>query len=207
MNNYTLSEKEIEALRLIRNSMMQRGFSPSVRELMISMGYSSPRSTALIVNNLIDEGFLRRKKDGGLEIIDTFEGDESSEDTVEVPMVGTAACGAPMLAEENIEEMIPVSVRLAKPPHRYFLLRAKGDSMNLGGIQDGDAVLVKRTNIAVTGDQVVALIDGEATIKEYHKGKDTVILRPKSKNKIHKPIILTDDFLIQGVVVRTIEGL
>jgi repressor LexA len=120
--------------------------------------------------------------------------------------VGSVACGIPILAEENIEAMIPVSKGLAKPGNRYFLLRAVGDSMNLAGIDDGDLVLVRQQPAAKNGDLVVALIDDAATIKEFYRAGDAVVLKPKSKNKRHQPIVLTEDFQVQGIVVKTIKN-
>ncbi|OPZ63120.1 MAG: LexA repressor [Candidatus Aerophobetes bacterium ADurb.Bin490] len=79
--------------------------------------------------------------------------------------------------------------------------------MNLAGINDGDAVLIRQQDTARNKDIVVALIDDEATIKEFNKSGDMVLLKPKSTNPKHKPIILTDDFMIQGIVVTTIPGL
>jgi repressor LexA len=127
--------------------------------------------------------------------------------TVPIPLVGTAACGAPMLAQENIEAMIPVSTALARPGHRYFLLRAKGESMNQAAINDGDLVLVRQQSTADSGMVVVALIDDEATIKEYHRSSNAVVLKPKSSDKTIQPIILTQDFQIQGVVIASFSGL
>ena len=125
--------------------------------------------------------------------------------TVNIPLVGTAACGVPIFAEENIEGLIPVSTSLAKPGYKYFLLHAKGDSMNRAGINDGDIVLVRQQPNANDGDKVVALVDDEATIKEFHRTNDVVILKPKSSNPDNEPIILTKDFQIQGVVITTIS--
>ena len=126
--------------------------------------------------------------------------------TVNVPLVGTISCGAPVFAEENIEAHIPISVSLAKPGFRYFLLRASGDSMNKAGIEDGDFVLVRQQPTADNGQRVVALIDDEATVKEIEFTKDVVILKPRSKNKDHQPIILDHDFQVQGVVVATLPA-
>ena len=131
---------------------------------------------------------------------------EDQAQTVEVPLVGTAACGMPLLAEENLEGYLPVSTGLARLPHKYFLLRVVGDSMNLTGIEDGDLVLVRQQPTAENGDRVVALVDGEATVKELYRTEQAVILKPRSKSKRHKPIILTSDFLIQGVVIATVKG-
>ncbi|MFH1454080.1 MAG: transcriptional repressor LexA [Armatimonadota bacterium] len=199
-----LSAKELKTIRYIRNMMMQSGRTPSTRELMTYFGYRSPRSSAGIINGLIDKGYLRRKSDGSLQIIKNVEETESRTQTVDVPLVGSAACGAPIIAEENIEAMIPVSLKLARPPYKYFLLQVKGDSMDKKNINDGDTVLVRRQSSAKNGDIVVALIDDEATIKEFQSSGDTIILKPHSSNSAHNPIILTKDFKIQGVVIRSI---
>ena len=199
-----ISSKELEAIREIRNSLMHVGRIPSMRELMTSLGYQSPRSASLIVDKLIKKGVLRRKKDGGLQFIKSLGDDTTRAQTVDVPLVGMVACGAPMLAEENIQAQIPVSTKLAKPPHHYFLLKAKGDSMDQKGIEDGDLVLVRQQTTAKDGETVVALIDDEATIKEFRIGGETFVLKPRSKNKQHQPIVLTKDFQIQGVVVAAI---
>ncbi len=204
MQATTVTNKELEAIREIRNSLMRVGRIPSMRELMSSLGYQSPRSASLIVEKLIKKGVLRRKEGGGLQFIKNLEDDTSRAQTVDVPLIGTVACGMPMLAEENIQGMISVSTKLARPPYRYFLLKAKGDSMDQKGIDDGDLVLVRQQTTAKDGDTVVALIDDEATIKEFRIGGETFVLRPRSKNKQHQPIVLTKDFQIQGVVVTTI---
>jgi repressor LexA len=105
-----------------------------------------------------------------------------------------------MLAEENVEAEIAVSTALAKPGSKYFLLRASGDSMNQAGINSGDLLLIRQQTTAENGQRVVALINDEATVKEFEKNGDVVILRPRSSSKEHKPIVLTDNCIIQGVV-------
>jgi SOS regulatory protein LexA len=144
---------------------------------------------------------------GSVMVIEAPFTDSDSEQTVEVPVLGRAACGMPMLAEENIEQYIPVSKKIAASPYKYYMLRAKGDSMNQAGINDGDLVLVRQQSTARHGDIVVALIDDEATIKEYTATGSAVVLKPHSDNAIHKPIILMRDFMVQGVVVTTIAGI
>ncbi len=201
-----VTNKELEAVREIRNSLMRVGRIPSMRELMSSLGYRSPRSASLIIDKLIKKGVLRRKEDGGLQFIRNLVEDTTRAQTVDVPLIGMVACGMPILAEENTQAFISVSTKLAKPPHRYFLLKAKGDSMDQKGIDDGDLVLVRQQTIAKDGDTVVALIDDEATIKEFRIGGETFILKPRSKNKQHQPIVLTKDFQVQGVVVATIPN-
>jgi repressor LexA len=204
--NQPLKPKQLQALRCIRNSLMHYGRAPSTRELMVSLGYRSPRSAALIIEDLTRKGVLKKRSDGGIQLIKDLEMDSMNARTVDVPLVGTVACGLPILAEENIQGMIPVSVNLARPSFRYFLLKASGDSMDEANINDGDLVLVRQQPMAEDGDIVVALIDDEATIKEFRSANNSVILKPRSSNKKHKPIILTDNFQVQGVVVATIPN-
>lgn len=207
MNNKPLTEKELRLLRQIRNSIVHDRQSPSIRKLGDLLGYPSPRSVAVLIEQLKRKGILLRKKNGTLWILKDTEDNNMRAKTLDVPLVGSISCGIPIFAEENIEAMIPVSQKLAHPPHRYFLLRAKGDSMNQKGINDGDLVLIRQQQTANNGDSVVALIDDEATIKELWRTKDAIILKPRSHNKKHQPIILHEDFEIQGVVVTTIPKL
>ncbi len=178
--------------------------SPSVREIMDVLGYKSPRSAALVLNNLIDRGIIRRDEGGALRLLKDPEESKSHGRTVNLPLVGIVPCGSPLLAEENIEAMVPVSKSLVHSNHIYFLLRAYGDSMDEVGIKDGDLLLIRQQAIAEEGEKVVALIDDESTVKEFHRGEGVIILKPRSKNKVHQPIILKDDFQIQGVVVAVI---
>ncbi len=200
----TLTPNDLKALRIIRNAVVHGGQAPSVRELQVLLGYKSPRSASDVLGRLVDLGMIERRGPGKIRMIQEWAEVTHHARTVSVPLVGTAPCGSPLLAEENVEATVPVSTRLARAPHRYFFLRAQGDSMNLAGIQDGDLVLVRQQSEAREGDRVVALIDDEATIKEYHRTRSVIVLRPRSTNKHHQPILLTEDFIIQGVVVTAI---
>lgn len=201
-----LSDKENIALKEIRSSIINFGRCPSLRDLMKTLGYRSPRSASLLVNKLIAKGILRRNAYGSLQIVRDFEGNANIQ-TIDIPLMGTAPCGMPIFAEENIQALFPVSTKLAKPPHKYFLLRAKGDSMNKKEINDGDFILVKKQPTAENGDTIVALVDNEVTIKEYSASTHAVVLRPRSTNNIHKPIVAGNDFQVQGVVVTVIPNL
>lgn len=202
-----LNKIELEAIRIIRNSLVHNGHFPKVRELMTALQYKSPRSAAVVIEQLVEKGILKKKTDGSLQFRDIQEEEKERAQTVDVPLLGTVACGVPILAEENVDAMIPVSIKLAKPPHKYFFLRAKGDSMNEAGINEGDMVLVKQQVTANNRDLVVALIDDEATIKEFQRNGEMVILKPRSSNKKHQPIILTRDFQVQGIVITAIQDL
>lgn len=203
MSELELSFKARQALKFIRDTLMQEGQLPSVRSLMRALDYRSPRSAVLLMEELALCGFLEKRADGTYRMLKDLESDTNAH-TVNVPLVGAAACGLPILAEENVQALIPVSIEIAKPGGRYFLLRAVGDSMDLAGIEDGDLVLVRQQHLANNGDKVVALIDDEATIKEYQNKGNVIMLLPKSSRPTHQPIILTRNFLIQGIVVDTI---
>jgi len=206
MGEENLSIKAREALKHIRSWVMQYGKIPSVRDLMGKMEYKSPRSAMLLMNELEENGFLEKKGDGSYKMVKDLSTLTMAR-TISVPLVGSITCGGPLLAEENIEAYIPVSISLVKAGSKYFLLRAVGDSMDKAGINSGDIVLVKQQNVAENGQNVVALIDDDATLKEYqHKG-NIVALIPRSNNPQHKPIILEREFQIQGIIITTISNI
>jgi repressor LexA len=199
-----LTDRELMALKVINRHFLSNGSMPSVRMVMEALSYNYPRSAALVIDRLVEKGFLKKRSDGKLQLVMSDMNIPSAEQTIDVPLIGNVACGLPILAEQNIEAMYPVSTKLAPPSNKYYLLRAKGDSMDERGIKDGDLVLVKQKSTAENGEIIVALTDDTATIKEYRRQGDTVILIPHSSNPAHKPIILTSDFKVQGVVVATI---
>lgn len=203
--NISITAKERALLDELRRYLKQRGESPSIRTLMTELGYKSPRSVTLLLENLAKKGLIERKSNNELRIIPQKEESKNSTETVQIPLVGAVACGMPIFAEENIEMTIPVSKQLAHSAEHYFFLRAKGDSMDEKGINDGDYVLIKQQDAARNGELVVALIDDDATIKEYREEYGAIVLKPHSKNPDHKPIILNRDFRIQGVVVTSIS--
>lgn len=131
------------------------------------------------------------------------------QEIVDVPLVGSVPCGAPLFAEENIEEMIPVEKKKLQGGAQYFILRASGDSMNDAKhkINDGDLLLCKQKLTARENDLVVALIDGEATVKEFHREGNKIMLKPRSTNPEYQPRYFTEgeDFKIQGIVQEVVR--
>lgn len=123
----------------------------------------------------------------------------------DVPIVGTIACGTPMLAEENIERYIPISKALLGNG-TFFALHAKGDSMINANIDDGDFVIVRQQNTANEGDIVVALIENEATLKRYYldNAKKKVRLHPENDEMED---MYFDRIDIQGVAVKVLKDL
>ena len=195
-------KKDLLGYALIRSKVVHEGVTPSLRELARALGYASPRSVQLMLLRLEKSGVLRYT--GG--IIRLSAKNVPSEYTVDVPLVGAVACGTPSLAEQEPEALIPVSTKIARPGGKYFLLRCVGNSMNRSGIKDRDLALVRQQPTAEEGQKVVALINNDATIKHFHREGEVVVLRPNSTEKKHKPIVLSDEFIIQGVVVATLPA-
>lgn len=202
----SFTSKQLEAIRHIRNSLIHTGRTPSVRELMESMCYKSPKSAFDLLEQLQEKGIIHKQGNGDYQLITTPDFGPSRAQTVNIPIVGVVACGSPIFAEQNIEGYVPISTSIAKTGSKYYLLHAKGDSMDEAGINDGDLVLVRQQSVARDGDNVVALIDDEATIKEFHKSNSVIMLKPRSSNPIHKPIILEENFQIQGIIVKVIPN-
>lgn len=198
-----LSDKDKRALALIRNKFFHEGDAPTLREINEVTGGKSPRSASLVVERLVNAGLLMKK---GRTILPLGTVSSNSISTIKVPLVGQITCGTPILAEGNIQRYLQISTNLARKGSKYFLLQAIGDSMNKAGIKPGDLLLIRQQSTAQNGDKVVALIDDEATLKIFERKGDVVVLRPKSTNPAHKPIILSDNCLIQGVVIAVLPG-
>jgi repressor LexA len=175
---------------------------PSGRCIGRFVGYASPRSGQQILERLDRKGWISYSN--GTITLRAIPSDDVGEKTIEVPLLGAVACGLPTLAEQQPEALIEVSTKLAPPGHPHFLLRARGNSMNRSGINDGDLVLVRQQPTAEQGDRVVVLLNDEATIKHFRRQGNVVALLPSSTEKSFKPIFVASDVLIQGVVVATL---
>ncbi len=124
---------------------------------------------------------------------------------IRVPLLGSIQCGSPTDVQEDIEEEILVPKKIIRRDLNYFIVRARGDSMNKAGIKEGDLVLCWKKETAHDGDRVVALVDGNVTIKEYLRTKEGITLKPRSFNSDHKDIIMNEGDTIQGIVQGVVE--
>lgn len=204
-----LSDSDKKVYALLRNRLIYNHETPTLREINEVTERSSPRSAVLALERLEKAGLIRRV-DRKIRLTSLGMKNHQSISTVNVPLVGSVAAGVPMLAEENVEATIPVSNDLARPGSKYFLLRVVGTSMNEAkvrgiNIEDGSIVLVRQQSSADDGEIVVALIDDSATVKILERRNGMVILRPKSSDP-HKPIVVTEDCIIQGVVVAVLPA-
>jgi repressor LexA len=204
----TLTTRQEQVLTWIRESIEKTGKAPTVRELQAKIGCSAPMGVVSHLNALELKGYISRIENKPRGILITNEKkDKSPDDIVQVPLVGNVACGMPIWAEEMIEEIIPLPRAFVRYNQDVFMLRAKGDSMNLAGIDEGDFILFHKQGYADSGDKVVVLIGNEATVKKYTIKEDHEEFMPVSNNPEHQPIIPEEGtYMIQGKVIGVIKN-
>ena len=199
-----ITERQRAILDLIARTVRERGYPPSVREIGEEVGLSSPSTVHSHLSSLVKAGYLRRDptKPRAIEVVDpgaTGTADLRRTPVRDVPLVGRIAAGSPILAEQDIEEILPLPTSLVGNDP-VFMLRVRGDSMILAGIFDGDLVVVRRQTDARNGDIVAALIDGEeATVKRLKREPGRVILLPDSPG--YEPMEFTGGVEVLGKVV------
>ena len=204
-----ISTRQQEILDYIGQMVAGRGYPPSVREIGDAVGLSSPSTVHSHLSALVKAGHLRRdpSKPRAIEVVDAghSDGDLRRAPVRDVPLVGRIAAGTPILAEEDIEEILPLPTNIVGNDP-VFMLRVKGDSMVDAGILDGDLVVVRRQPDAHDGEIVAALINGEeATIKRLRREPGRVVLVPESP--VHEPMTFTEGVEILGRVVAVLRTL
>lgn len=183
-----ISAKQQEILEYIKETILEKGYPPAVREICEAVHLSSTSSVHSHLETLEKNGFIRRDptKPRTIEICDdSFQ--MMRREMTSIPMIGRVAAGQPILATENIEGYFPLPVEYV-PNAETFILKVKGESMINAGIFDGDIIFVEKANTARNGDTVVALIDDSATVKTFYKEDGHIRLQPE--NDTMDPIIV-----------------
>lgn len=186
-----ISAKQQEILEYIKKEILAKGYPPAVREICEAVNLRSTSSVHSHLETLERNGYIRRDptKPRAIEICDdNFQMVRT--ETSSLPIIGTVAAGAPILAEENIESYFPIPAELVPAGEPSFILKVKGDSMINAGIHNGDQVFVQQCKSANNGDIIVALLDDSATVKTFYKEKDHIRLQPE--NDSMEPIIVKD---------------
>ncbi|MFC3962061.1 transcriptional repressor LexA [Nocardia jiangsuensis] len=217
-----LTARQRRVLDVIRSSVSERGYPPSIREIGDAVGLTSTSSVAHQLRALERKGYLRRDPNRpravdvrGLDeavravtslpaggAVDTDEVPESATPTPAfVPVLGRIAAGGPILAEQAVEDVFPLPKELVGEGS-LFLLRVVGQSMVDAAICDGDWVVVRQQNVAENGDIVAAMLDGEATVKTFKRTGTDVWLMP---HNAHFEPIAGNDAQILGKVVTVIR--
>jgi len=202
-----LTKRQAQTLDFIRQSIEERGYPPTLREIGESMGIRSTNGVNDHLRALERKGYLRREdmKSRALRLVSqepepTPGADDAS---VDVQVLGRVAAGLPLLAEENVVDTVRVDKMLVRGGRDVFGLRVQGDSMINAGILNGDYIFVRKQASADRGEIVVALIGDEATVKYYFPEKDYVRFQP-ANDQMAPILVRATDFratMLLGVVV------
>lgn len=193
-NELTVKQKEV--LKFIYETIKSNHIPPTIREIAKHFDFSSTGTVRDYLKALVDKGFIKiaANKSRAIELV--------REAIFNIPILGQVRAGLPNLAVEEIEGYLNLD-SLVFSDDDTFALRVKGDSMNGAGILPSDLVLVKRQNIAKTGETIVALIGDEATVKYLQKrGKDYFL---EAANPKYDPIKVDENVSILGKVISVIR--
>lgn len=196
MNDTRLNAQEERVFEYIKKQIKHTGYPPSVREICSALGFKSTSSAHQYIWRLAEKGYISKKdlKTRAIKIVGT-------ESTIALPIVGKVAAGEPILAQENIEDYLSIGESFFKKSaleNDVFILKVQGESMINAGINDGDYIIVSKQKIARNGQIIVAMIDGEATVKTYYREKNFIRLQPE--NDTIEPII-TNSVEVVGKVI------
>jgi repressor LexA len=202
-----LTPRQQRIVEFIRRTVQDRGYPPTVREIGEAVGLTSSSSVHAQLANLQRKGLLRKDpaKPRAIEVAGARPRGSAA---VTVPVLGRIAAGAPLLAEENIEDHVAIDVGLAGD-EEHFALRVAGESMIDAGILDGDLVVIRRQDVAEDGSIVAAQVPGpaeeEATVKRLRRRGRRVTLVPE--NPTMEPFDLPEGGRILGQVVAVLRRL
>ena len=194
MSQGKITDKQKEILEYIKEMILKKGYPPAVREICEAVHLKSTSSVHSHLESLEKNGYIRRDptKPRTIEILDD-DFALTRREVVNVPVIGTVAAGTPILAEQNIEDYLPIPAEML-PNKEVFMLKVKGNSMIEAGIYSGDKVIVAKQPDAENGDKVV----DSATVKTFYKENGHFRLQPE--NSTMDPIIL-DHVEILGKVI------
>lgn len=189
-------------INFIDSEYQKNGLAPTLREIASEFNITSA-CVSHYLTEMKEKGLIQSS--GKSRSIKTTKMQSMLNEVDYIPVVGSIACGTPLLAEENIEKYLPVPTDFLGAG-KFFILRANGNSMIKAGIEDGDYVIVKQQETAEIGQIIVALINDEATLKRYYidNEKQQVRLHPendKMKDMYFKNVV------IQGIAVKVIKDL
>jgi len=184
-----------EKLSRIRAFYRENKIMPTYDELCLLFGFKSKNAAFKLVNKMVDEGFVQKMDKGRLKPGPNLLG---------LPMFSSVQAGLPTAEEETLLDHVDLNDYLIKNPEKTVLINVRGDSMIDAGIQEGDKVIVEVGAQVTVGDIVVAVVDGDYTVKYFDKSKDgKIILQPGNPN--YEPIIPQAELRVFGKVTGVIR--
>ena len=201
-----LTPRQLKILSVIKKAVEDQGYPPTMREIGQAAGLSSTASVTYQLQILEEKGWIRRDASRGRAIEITLPGQDGEaapqDKTRLIPLVGRIAAGNPILAEQEVEEVLPLPESIVGKGD-LFLLQVKGDSMIDLAICDGDFVVIRSQKDAQKGEIVAAMIDGEATVKTWSKKDGHYWLLPANDNYAPIP---ADEAVILGKVTAVLRS-
>lgn len=202
-----ITKRQQQIYDFIRSYQLEKGYPPSVREMAAAVGLSSPSTVHAHLSALEQHGLIRRDKTKP-RALEVFNEDGTNAQlanvtetpnrgTISLPLIGRVAAGIPILAEQNVEDTFTLPTEIATDSSS-FILEVHGDSMINVGIFNGDYIVVREQHNAMNGEIVVAMIDGEATVKTFYKEAGRVRLQPE--NDSMEPIYAVSPTILGKVV-------
>ena len=202
-----ITKRQQQIYDFIRAYQQEKGYPPSVREMAAAVGLSSPSTVHAHLSALEERGLIKRDKTKP-RALEVFNQDGSASTlaevkevpdrgTISLPLIGRVAAGLPILAEQNVEDTFTLPTEIATDSSS-FILEVHGSSMINVGIYNGDYIVVREQKSAMNGEIVVAMIDGEATVKTFYKEQGRVRLQPE--NDAMEPIYATNPTILGKVV-------
>lgn len=182
-----LTKRQEEILRFVVDYTQDSGYPPSIREIGNQFGIGSLRGVTVHLDALEKKGYIERANTPrSIKVIHPAY--QSQAQVVNLPLLGEIAAGAPILAEEYVEDMVPVPAQMVRNIKDAYLLRVRGDSMTGEGINPRDLVVIKPQQTASHGELVAVLVDNEATVKRIHFAGPE--LRLIASNPAYDPIVV-----------------
>ena len=209
-----LTQRQTQLLQFISDHVKENGYPPSIREMAEHMNIRSTNGVNDHLKALEKKGYLTRKtglKSRAITLNKRRAGRSRRKskyiektDVIDIPLVGRVAAGTPILAQQHIEQHIQLDRHLVGQSADIFALRVQGDSMIEKGILSGDLVFVRRQNTADPGQIIVAMLDGEATVKTYRPEASRIVLEPA--NSSMDPIVIEQGDYQQVQILGIVIG-
>jgi repressor LexA len=186
-------------LRVIKIYLNEKGYPPTVRELMAELDVASTSTIKYYLDRLEEQNLIKRtgNKNRAIEVVKNYY-EKNEVVKKRIPLLGEVAAGKPIFAFENYEEVYEVSENLFNTRSDIFMLTVKGDSMINAGIFNRDKIVIKKQNYAENGEIVVAMIGGCATVKRFFKEDGQIRLQPE--NDFMQPIYCFDVDILGKVI-------
>ncbi len=193
-----VTPRQLEILRLIRDSQSNRGYSPTMQELADHLGVSKV-TVFQHIEALAEKGLIRKSRHRARSLALTERVEFHEQDSERLPLLGYIAAGAPIEAIQGDQKLEVAS--MFRKPGENFVLQVRGESMIDEQIRDGDFVIVRSGSQPKDGQTVVALLeDGEATLKRFYREGKKIRLQPA--NEAYEPLyVRADKLTVQGVVI------